>query len=98
MNRLEMSKNKINRTIHNHEKFNFSFFLEQLRDDLSISRRVMAEDLGLPYMKIFYLELGEFRRSIPVKIVHELADYFGVPREIMEEKAIAYRGISRRYK
>jgi putative transcriptional regulator len=52
-----------------------------LRTERGISRRQLAEALGVHYQTIGYLERGEFKPSLHLAL--RLAQYFEVPVEVV---------------
>lgn len=50
-----------------------------LRADRNVSRRQLADDLGVHYQTIGYLERGEYSPSLVLSL--KIANYFGVPVE-----------------
>ena len=52
-----------------------------LRAERGISRRELAEALGVHYQTIGYLERGEFSPSLHLTL--RIAAYFGVPVEVV---------------
>jgi DNA-binding XRE family transcriptional regulator len=52
-----------------------------LRAERGISRRQLAEALGVHYQTVGYLERGEFRPSLDLAL--RLARYFEVPVEVV---------------
>lgn len=52
-----------------------------LRAERRISRRELADALGVHYQTIGYLERGEFSPSLHLAL--RIAEYFGVPVEIV---------------
>jgi DNA-binding XRE family transcriptional regulator len=52
-----------------------------LRAERGISRRQLAEALGVHYQTVGYLERGEFRPSLDLAL--RLARYFEVPVEVL---------------
>jgi putative transcriptional regulator len=55
--------------------------LAMLRAERGISRRELAEALGIHYQTVGYLERGEFRPSLYLAL--RLSQYFGVPVEVV---------------
>jgi putative transcriptional regulator len=55
--------------------------IAMLRVERGISRRQLAEALGVHYQTVGYLERGEFRPSLHLAL--SLARYFGVPVEVI---------------
>lgn len=55
--------------------------LAMLRAERRISRRELAEALGVHYQTIGYLERGEFSPSLHLAL--RIADYFDVPVEVV---------------
>ena len=92
MNRLETSKLNVERIIQDNRKMNFPEFISKLREALCISRQVVADDLNIHYLKLFYMEIGGFRKALDPELIDRLADYFGVYREIMRKKAADFVG------
>ena len=60
-------------TIHNR--------IAMLRAERKISRRQLAEALGVHYQTIGYLERGEFSPSLHLAL--RIAEYFEVPMEVV---------------
>ncbi len=52
-----------------------------LRAERGISRRELAEALGVHYQTIGYLERGEYRPSLYLAL--RIAEYFEVPAEVI---------------
>ncbi|MDI9588960.1 MAG: helix-turn-helix transcriptional regulator [Acidobacteriota bacterium] len=50
-----------------------------MRTDRGVSRRELAEALGVHYQTVGYLERGEYAPSLALAL--QLAHYFGVPVE-----------------
>lgn len=55
--------------------------IAMLRVERGISRRQLAEALGVHYQTIGYLERGEYSPSLQLAL--QLADYFGVGVEVI---------------
>jgi putative transcriptional regulator len=55
--------------------------IAMLRAERGISRRQLAEALGVHYQTVGYLERGEFRPSLYLAL--RLAGYFEVPVEVI---------------
>ena len=55
--------------------------IAMLRAERGISRRQLAEALGIHYQTVGYLERGEFRPSLYLAL--RLASYFEVPVEVI---------------
>ena len=55
--------------------------IAMLRAERGISRRELAEALGVHYQTVGYLERGEFRPSLYLAL--RLAQYFEVPVEVI---------------
>jgi DNA-binding XRE family transcriptional regulator len=53
--------------------------LTVLRAERKISRRQLADALGIHYQTVGYLERGEFNPSLQLAL--RIAEYFGVPME-----------------
>ncbi len=60
-------------TIHNR--------IAMLRAERGISRRQLAEALGIHYQTVGYLERGEYSPSLTLAL--QLAEYFEVPVEVL---------------
>ncbi|RRD45804.1 helix-turn-helix transcriptional regulator [Tessaracoccus sp. OH4464_COT-324] len=60
-------------TIHNR--------IAMLRVERGISRRQLAEALGIHYQTVGYLERGEYSPSLALAL--QLAEYFEVPVEVL---------------
>jgi DNA-binding XRE family transcriptional regulator len=63
----------MNETIHNR--------IAMLRVERGISRRQLAEALGVHYQTVGYLERGEYSPSLYLAL--RIAEYFGVPVEVI---------------
>lgn len=55
--------------------------IAMLRAERGISRRQLADALGIHYQTVGYLERGEFRPSLYLAL--RLANFFGVPVEVV---------------
>ena len=55
--------------------------IAMLRAERGISRRQLAEALGVHYQTIGYLERGEYSPSLTLAL--QLAEYFEVPVEVI---------------
>ena len=52
-----------------------------LRQEQGVSRRDLAEALGVHYQTVGYLERGEYNPSLHLAL--RIADFFGVPVEVI---------------
>jgi DNA-binding XRE family transcriptional regulator len=52
-----------------------------LRAEQGVSRRALAEALGVHYQTVGYLERGEYNPSLHLAL--RIADFFGVPVEVV---------------
>ncbi len=52
-----------------------------LRNEQGVSRRALADAMGVHYQTIGYLERGEYNPSLHLAL--RLAEYFGVPVEVI---------------
>lgn len=55
--------------------------IAMLRAERGISRRELADELGVHYQTIGYLERGEYSPSLYLAL--KIAEYFGVPLEVV---------------
>ncbi|MEU4384847.1 helix-turn-helix transcriptional regulator [Promicromonospora sp. NPDC023805] len=55
--------------------------IAMLRAERGVSRRELAEDLGVHYQTIGYLERGEYSPSLHLAL--RIAQYFGVAVEVV---------------
>jgi DNA-binding XRE family transcriptional regulator len=55
--------------------------IAMLRAERGISRRELADSLGVHYQTVGYLERGEFRPSLHLAL--RIAEYFEVPVEVV---------------
>lgn len=55
--------------------------IAMLRAERGISRRELAEALGVHYQTVGYLERGEYSPSLHLAL--RIAEYFGVPVEVV---------------
>jgi hypothetical protein len=90
MNRLEKCNIEMKQTINQNSQWEFPDFLTRLRECLNLSRKVVSEELHIPYLKLFYLELGSFMKPLEPSLVKKLSVYFGVDPNLMQEKMIGY--------
>jgi DNA-binding XRE family transcriptional regulator len=63
----------VNDTVHNR--------IALLRAEQGVSRRDLAEALGVHYQTVGYLERGEYSPSLLLAL--RIAEYFGVPVEVV---------------
>ena len=52
-----------------------------LRAEQGVSRRALADELGVHYQTVGYLERGEYNPSLHLAL--RIADFFGVPVEVV---------------
>lgn len=52
-----------------------------LRTEQGVSRRALADALGVHYQTVGYLERGEYNPSLHLAL--RIADFFGVPVEVI---------------
>jgi transcriptional regulator with XRE-family HTH domain len=90
INRLEISKLDLQKTVDNQAKFAFPEFITRLRHALGITKKVMSEDLHIHHLKLFYLEHGQLTKHPEPDLLFDLADYFGVPFDLLLNKAADY--------
>ena len=64
---------KAGETIHNR--------IAMLRVDRGVSRRELADALGVHYQTVGYLERGEYNPSLHLAL--RIAEFFGVPVEVI---------------
>lgn len=55
--------------------------IAMLRIERGISRRQLAQDLGVHYQTVGYLERGEYSPSLTLAL--QIAEYFQVPVEVV---------------
>lgn len=55
--------------------------LRQVRAERGISRRDLADAMGIHYQTVGYLERGEYSPSLPMAL--KIAAYFGLPVEVI---------------
>lgn len=55
--------------------------IAMLRAERGISRRELSDALGVHYQTVGYLERGEYAPSLHLAL--RIADYFGVPMEVV---------------
>lgn len=90
MNRIEISINRLDSVIKHHKSYDFPEFIRTLRSALGISRRTMSEDLAIQYLKLYYIETGNGAVRLNEELLSKIANYFGVPEEILRAKANSY--------
>lgn len=90
MNKIESVKKNVKKVIDNHERYDFPEFIYSLRACLCIPNAVIARDLDLPKLKMFYAERGRFVKRLSQEFILQLADYFGVDSKVMVKKLEEY--------
>jgi DNA-binding XRE family transcriptional regulator len=55
--------------------------IAQLRAEQGVSRRDLADALGVHYQTVGYIERGEFNPSLHLAM--KIAEFFGVPVEVV---------------
>ena len=96
MEKLKSLGTDLKEIISNQENFDFPRFLTHLRSSLCLSRKIVTHDLKIPYLKLFYLEIGAFSYLPDKKIINKLAQYYGVSKILMQKKAENYVGKGKR--
>lgn len=90
MHKLEMSKIRIERLSAENQYYNFPDYIVNLRKALGVTRQVMADDLEIDYMKLFYIESGKGVFVLPDPLLDRISNYFGVPFSTLKTKAEKY--------
>lgn len=90
MSKLDRCKFEVEKIKHNHQEYEFPEFISQLRRALCLNRQVICDDLEMPYLKLFYLELGSFKKVPDTDILNKLAEYFDIPLSLLAKKAKDY--------
>lgn len=90
MKREELVRYRISSLLSTEANYSFPDFLRALRRVQGLSRRQVSHELGLRSDRLFYLEMGKFRRGVPSDELTLLAEYFGVPADLLESKAHAF--------
>ena len=88
--RDEIAKVKINHIVRSESELEFPDFIRCLRNTLGISRKMMASELGISQMKIYYKEEGKFSRMPEIEFLVTISKYFGVPKDLLISKAKDY--------
>lgn len=90
MEKLETLQVALKNIINSNEDLDFPHFLSTLRNTLCISRKIVAQDLKIPYLKLFYLEVGGFCYMPDRTILEKLTQYYGLPKGLLREKVENY--------
>jgi len=69
-----------------HEKFDFSLFLQLQRRFRKLSRLKLCDETGLGNKTLFYLENGKFIVRPKEADIWVLADYYQIPFELLKKK------------
>jgi len=88
--RDEIAEIKVREIIKCEKEFEFPEFIRCLRKALRISRKKMAEDLGINQMMIYYKEEGKFARMPEVEFIVAVSQYLGVSKGLLMSKAKNY--------
>ena len=88
--RNKIEKIKVDEVINHEKELDFPEFLRCLRKSLGISRKRMAEELGINQMMIYYKEEGKFKRMPEIHFLSSVSHYFGVSKDILVRKAKQY--------
>jgi len=88
--RLKIEKKKIETILEKQESHEFPEFMKEIRKATGLSRRQVAEDLGVEPYTILTLESGSFRTFPDPKQFSCLAGYFGVSPKLLKAKAEKY--------
>lgn len=83
----ELSKVKIKQFIENEKEFEFPEFIRCIRKAQGITRKKMSSDLGIHEQKIYYKENGKFSHMPEIDFLASVADYLGVPKNLLISKA-----------
>lgn len=86
MNKLKMIEEKLSELAVKSQQFNFPDFLRVLRRAHGLARRQVCHDLNFSEMRMYYLEHGYFKKELPTQDISMLAEYYGVPVEVMMGK------------
>lgn len=90
MYREALVKFKVSQLIENESKYDFPEFLLLVRKLHNLNRRVVAKDTGISHTHLFYLETGFFMKPPKTEIYLILAQYYGIPEELLKAKVLKY--------
>lgn len=90
MSKLDRCKFEIDRVKENQDEYEFPEFISLMRRAICTSRKKQAEDLGLPYLKLYNLEAGSFKKVPEIEILTKISEYFDVPISLLAKKAKDY--------
>lgn len=81
---------KLKQFIDAESEFEFPEFLRCIRRAQGITRKQMSNDLGITEMKIYYKEEGKFTRMPEIDLIVSMAEYLGIPKKLLLNKARIY--------
>ena len=88
--RDEITQVRVKHFIEKENEFEFPAFLKGIRKTLGVTRKVLSVELGVHLMKIFYLEEGRFKRFPELSLLSSLSEYYGIPSDLLIDKAKKY--------
>ena len=88
--RDEIASLKVKQIIKAEKEFEFPVFIRTLRKALGVPRKMMAKELGISEMMIYYKEEGKFTRMPETEFLVSIAEYLRVPKSLLIVKARAY--------
>lgn len=87
MFKLDQMSNDLLKTKARVASLDFPDFLLNLRRSLSLTRETVIRDLDIPYLRLFYLEEGEFRKMPKEDLLKKISEYYGVSLQDLSNKA-----------
>lgn len=81
---------RIQNILEREDEFEFPAFIRCARKTLGITRKSLADEMGIHTTKLHYLESGNFKRMPEISILSFLSEYLGIPQNIIVKKARNY--------
>lgn len=90
MKRQDIVNTRLQALIQNHEKHKFPAFLYLLRNNLRLTRDVVADETDLSSYRLLCLEQGKNINTARIAEINVLADYYNIEFDLLMRKAQDY--------
>lgn len=88
--REEVLKLKIKKLLAKEAQYDFPKFMRFIRKTYSITRKEVAETMGVSESKIYYMEAGNFKKSLDAHFLDTLANYYAIDKVLLWRKHNLY--------
>lgn len=90
MEKLQLIRDRLDEVLVKRLVYNFPKLLKELRGAFGATRISVCRDLSFDYMRMFALENGTFGSYIREREIRIIAEYYGIDKNFLMEKATCF--------